>query len=1208
MNLRQLTIHNLASIEDAVIHFDAPPLADSEVFLITGKTGSGKSTILDAICLALYADTPRLFSTNMQGNTSDQGKEVKVDDPRQLMRRNTGEAYVSLTFMGSNGLPYEARWTVARARNKVNGNLQAKKWTLTNTATGFTYSKDEEIRREIKEAIGLDFKQFCRTTMLAQGEFTRFLNSKDDEKAEILEKITGADIYSRIGERIFAITKSKREEMESAEARISGIRILSEEELAAKRQAISEVEQEQRKIKGLLEASKEKLLWLGKMDELSKKSSSLRSELANIDAQVRSEAFAQERRQLEQWQMTHTARAWVNDLDKARLTLQKVNREQEGLLRDYCLLRNAQQRAADRGKQMAQEAARLDNRLKAEEDIAPTYARSQTIASMLRNAEACAQRAARAAQEGACIEEELNKRLTPQRDEAQTLLARIAQQIQEQQAAVKQAEECIERMRPNELRLAKEERATLTSNLEAAHDATLAYAALLERNVRLRKQLDETAREIATKQKERDTLAVKAHDADVAWQTLQAAHRMESERVSDWAKQMRARLHVGDLCPVCQRPIESELPHEDLLAQMVAESEARLTQAQKERDALMQAQQQAEAHMGALTSSLTTLRNTLNNAQEMARTVERLSTCISRCNIDKYTKAYEVNNKEALRVLARWSEGLPAVTDEVAGSEENELAYASQAQVVLTNLEAANTEAQKVLLAQMAQAEGQEQKLKNLRTTMDDLRQTQEKQVAALQDAEKRVQKCHGELEAKRAMQAAARDEQQKALEQVATMMPAAQEGEASVTAGRQWRTDWHTAPETFALELEQAAQAYDQATKERDMLAQAQETLAVNCRNLESALHAIASMMPTWPHQQDSLATTASDLDLDAAIAHANALLGAVSSAKEQERQARLCIEERESLLHEFARQHPIELNSEDDPDNQQGENMEEHLEQMLNVLRRLDSISQDEAEARQKRIDETLQRQLRTQAFIQENDRQMQAHTQARPTMSDEETPSSLKASTERQEQESEALAKRKGALCRDLELDKDNRKASEQLRAQANAKKEEYLRWERLNSILGDATGSKFRKIAQSFVLDSLLCSANTYLRTLTERYSLRVEPGNFVIAITDAYQGYVSRASSTLSGGESFLVSLSLALALSDIGSRLSVDTLFIDEGFGTLSGEPLQNAISTLRSLHSRAGRHVGIISHVEELKESIPVQIQVCQEGYNAVSTIVVKG
>ena len=126
MKLQKLTIHNIASIEDAVIDFEAQPLADSEVFLITGKTGAGKSTILDAICLALFADTPRLDGTQMQGETKDVDNRIGLDDPRQLMRRNTGEAFVTLTFIGSNGMHYESTWKVWRSRNKPTGNLQGK--------------------------------------------------------------------------------------------------------------------------------------------------------------------------------------------------------------------------------------------------------------------------------------------------------------------------------------------------------------------------------------------------------------------------------------------------------------------------------------------------------------------------------------------------------------------------------------------------------------------------------------------------------------------------------------------------------------------------------------------------------------------------------------------------------------------------------------------------------------------------------------------------------------------------------------------------------------------------------------------------------------------------------------------------------------------------------------------------------------------------
>ena len=148
-----------------------------------------------------------------------------------------------------------------------------------------------------------------------------------------------------------------------------------------------------------------------------------------------------------------------------------------------------------------------------------------------------------------------------------------------------------------------------------------------------------------------------------------------------------------------------------------------------------------------------------------------------------------------------------------------------------------------------------------------------------------------------------------------------------------------------------------------------------------------------------------------------------------------------------------------------------------------------------------------------------------------------------------------------------------------------------WAGLNEVLGSASGDKFRTIAQSFVLQSLLDSANIYMRRLSGRYILRGQPGNFNIDVVDIMSGGAPRSANTVSGGESFMVSLALALALCDISPRLAVDILFIDEGFGTLSGQPLVNAVELLRSLHRSSGRRVGIISHIGELKSCIETRI-----------------
>ena len=196
--------------------------------------------------------------------------------------------------------------------------------------------------------------------------------------------------------------------------------------------------------------------------------------------------------------------------------------------------------------------------------------------------------------------------------------------------------------------------------------------------------------------------------------------------------------------------------------------------------------------------------------------------------------------------------------------------------------------------------------------------------------------------------------------------------------------------------------------------------------------------------------------------------------------------------------------------------------------------------------------------------------------------------------------------GAKNKELEDDRKKKEGLATLETAKEAAQKDYDEWHVIAKELGDSEGKRFQRIAQSFILGNLLNSANSYLKEkkLAERYTLKAVPNTLHISIEDAYQGYATRSTDSLSGGESFLVSLALALALSDIGEGLAVDTLFIDEGFGTLSGEPLTKAINVLRTLHNNSGRHIGIISHIEEVKNNIPVQIQVEQDVHSSSSTI----
>ena len=215
-------------------------------------------------------------------------------------------------------------------------------------------------------------------------------------------------------------------------------------------------------------------------------------------------------------------------------------------------------------------------------------------------------------------------------------------------------------------------------------------------------------------------------------------------------------------------------------------------------------------------------------------------------------------------------------------------------------------------------------------------------------------------------------------------------------------------------------------------------------------------------------------------------------------------------------------------------------------------------------------------------------------RPALKEEETETLLTAQKEETETLRSEAEKRVGGYSAELRQDAENSRLVEKERIEAELFEKETSKWKRLSEIFGSAEGKKFKEIAQSYILLQLLENANHYLRQFTARYELTTQPGSLVILINDKEDGDVSRPANTLSGGESFMVSLALALGLSSLNrNNFTPDTLFIDEGFGTLSGDCLNTVIETLEVLHSIGNRRVGIISHVNELYERITTRIEV---------------
>lgn len=1127
MNFQKLTIHNIASIRDAIIDFEAQPLSDSEVFLITGKTGAGKSTILDAICLALYADTPRLYSTKMQGATMDAEREVRIDDPRQLMRRNTTEASASLTFVGSNGVSYEATWAVARAYKKVSGPIKTKTWELRNLDTEVTLTKDAEIKKEIRAAVGLDFNQFCRTTMLAQGEFTRFLNSKDDEKAEILEKITGVDVYSRIGRKVYELTDEKKKEWEDAKRIVEGCRTLPDEEIGAKQEVLSALDNQYKEIKAGSDKDVAKRDWMQKDSELTKGLIDAAEALRIANEAVQGEEFRHREQTVKEWSATIDARLWMTEVKKASETLEIQTKVLDGLADTFSVLLGGQKSAEDEVRKIDAAIHEIDAFIAGEADKACMYDNAQTIVGHLNTID----EGRKAVKKTLTAIETENMKLvdvlTPVYEKAKEEAQNAKMAFEKEEAEVKVNEEMVATLNLLELRekrdAAKDLMGKITTGKERIETLTSAKSQYEE----TRKILAERKQTLDEKIEKSAAMDAPIHDAKVRMDIRKEDLDKQSDTVNKFASTLRLKLLVGDICPVCRQEIKSALPHEDDLAALVGDLKKAYKEAEKEHKELVDAKVRLDAE------------------------------------IKTESKAYERDIKafdEDKSVADAEQKALDSC--KICGIENLD----SNTLTVLSSLEESTSKILAELNDRIRDGEIQENKVRKLRKTLEAKRKNVETLAAKVTETEKALNECKGRISTAEALVASKKDE----------VHNAEQKASALIVGG--WQIDWKQQPKRFASNILSATKEYNSRIQRKQTLAGKLESAKSNAENAEDVLSAILLAMPSWKDIKPS-----DVVNVDKLLTKANTLNTSLATALSKLKSAEESLYANQTNLNGFIAEHP-ELNTE--------------------RLETLNTYSSDDISRQDESMKAAREAVVAKKTLFDNAGKLIAEHQTKKPELAEEDTLDALNERIERVEKQLAEIGEKKGAINQELKTDKENKERLGALIKEAEDKKAVYQKWSRLNQLIGNSTGSMFRKIAQSYVLTSLIHSANSYMKTLTDRYTLKVTPGTFVISLEDAYQGYVSRAASTISGGESFLVSLSLALALSDIGQQLQVDTLFIDEGFGTLSGEPLQKAVETLRSLHTKAGRHVGIISHVEELQERIPVQIQVNQEGNNSSSKI----
>ncbi len=1097
MKLKQLTIDNIASIEHAEINFDAAPLKDEHLFLITGETGAGKSTIIDCLCLALYGSTPRLSSANNEGYEGENsGDTIRSYDPKQLLRRGTTSADIVLTFDDANGTPYIATWHVHRANKKLNNRILPPERTL-RTEDHITPPIDlkgkNSINPFITRLIGLDMNEFFRTVVLAQGKFAEFLNSNENEKAALLEKMTGTEIYAQVGQKIYEVFREKENHRNNLRDQLQSIVLLSDDEKDFLAGEIDQFTKEQTAMQQQRDSAKRMTDWLDEMASNQQHLNSKQQELAVKLEQAQSPEYQEQHQLVTDWVATVEPRRELRDQQKAEREIRILQAQQPVMQEEFDRLCAALRAAVNDVERKRKKLDEIGVFLNNEAPNRGMYEAIKTIKSLMSQRQG---------------EQDNINEFSRTLKKDQELLPQVEENVKTAQDAARLQDEKVKRMQAqyDDFKVSE-----ISNNKDAFIEARQGLTILKTKHdavTQAQSAIEDVKRELAKEQQ-----ALDQENATIAGKRAYKEQAREAlEREKDWnalIEQAHKSLHKGDNCPVCGNVINSLQPPKG--KSVLDDLRKRLKDAE---DAV----QQSETAIAA-----------------SGKTILRLTKQIT-------DREKELTNKIADR-NDYWKQVTLLLEKCWKKADETEVFEHTEAFIQTIDGEI------KVLNEKLAQAAT----LNNAITTeRNKLVEFNEKHNAALI----RVNQVNDSI----------KHQAQVIADSQTRLQARTRELDALFTM-----SDWQEATTQnphFIEELEQKAAFYQQQT--------------TTSQQLERSINVANAIIPAMrENKANIMGLTDHGMSTDIVA----------DNLDEQWRQF-----ENKNINWNNQLTHQGEIAE------RTGQTLAkyytEHTDMNAQRLALIDKHEQSEIASIKQAQHELAERITHMQGEIASLNRQ-QADIKAKKPDFIEENRDKLdaifKESHERFIELTDLIADRKARL----KADEDSVKNLGEKKIALEKAEAVYKQWEEFKEMLGDSTGSKFRKIAQSYILGELLACANGYLLQFNNRYELEAYPGTLIILVRDLMQGDLTTVS-TLSGGESFMVSLALALALSSTtGKMFTVDTLFIDEGFGSLSPNYLDNVMETLNRLYDIGGKRVGIISHVELLKERVTTQIQVTRDPKN---------
>ncbi|MGK5048024.1 AAA family ATPase [Janthinobacterium sp. GB4P2] len=1255
MKILKISGKNLASLAgEFEVDFQQEPLASAGLFAISGPTGAGKSTLLDALCLALYDATPRLLKVLGRGSAlPDVGKEtVNAQDTRTLLRRGTPDGYAQVDFVGNDGASYRARWSVRRSRTRAEGALQATAMSLHQLpALQPIGGTKTEVKEEIEKRIGLSFDQFTRAVLLAQNEFSTFLKTEDNERGELLETLTGSSIYTDISVRAFERAKKEKQVLERLGEKLADQRPLSPEERADTEALCSVAEATLQHIdlrKAVLELQQR---WHQETHKLQTQVSAAQEALGSADAD---RAAAEERRTaLAQWELLQPARPLVDDV--VRLASEIAG---TGAALEASRVQAAQAIAAEAqlAASVQQAAAALQTQEAAQRDAAPLLDSAKALdASILAQLPAHGQ--ARQAAQGA-----------DQANESARSALQVLQQRQHAVQAEQETGRLWLASHQHWQALATSWQ--LSDQLFAQAGQAAAQADAADASVAASAQLVRHASDSAREEHAAlaaAALALAARDAErrEAAGAVQAidGQLLQQQRcqLEEHARQLNAAEKTWTELARKQQELARGQTRAAQLAQAVQTENTALA-AQAARTALLeaglaQAEKSLKGAEAACAASVEQLRATLQDEQPCPV-----------CGALEHPYIYAGHADNALHAMLASLQDEVLVCRTQARSNLEQLAthkaalagYAreqAQIEVELAALPPAidNLNAQwqphgatLQLPPEARRADWFTQQLTANAAGLQALAQ----QEAALRQASVRreqAQAAHELAGAEHARLTAAIAETQTRLAQLQAQQAASQDkAETSrsmlddllaqldaafddVEGAEGWKDNWLAGPAAFRAARDTESRQWLKQQTDQDKRGHAQATLAAQ---LEAALLAAGKAQQTA--QETHAAFAAVDKQLTTLQAARNALwqgqgvaeverslTATIAQAKDrlvQQQAAAHAASQQRARLDEACAQLAQRLATLHAQENSAAAALHDWLRQFqlahasqapatLEELRAHLAVSVETMRAERDDLQVIADRHTVALSVLAERRRQLAAHVQQPPEALEMDV-TVLHSALDALVQERQAANQEATRLRLAIALDDTRRHGAQSMLAQIEAQAVIERRWASLNELIGSADGKKFRNYAQQFTLEVLLGYANAHLNHLARRYQLeRIDnPNNpsLGLMVRDQDMGGELRSVHSLSGGESFLVSLALALGLASLSSnRVRVESLFIDEGFGSLDTETLRVALDALDGLQAM-GRKVGVISHVQEMTERIATRILV-QPGSGGKSVVTVR-